>query len=87
MATLCSRSSVRIFDAYTGIPLELPAFSGFSVHLWASVALSPDSEWVLALGVTRMGAWEIMVIEVPETASRDDAGLPPLEAKGSAGFI
>ena len=80
VATLCGRSSLRVFDSYSGAQLALPAFSGFSVHLWASAALSPDSRWVLGLGVTRMGAWEVMVIEVPELVVHGEAQSPPLEA-------
>ena len=76
-----SRSSLRIFDARSGTQLELPALSGSSVHLWASVALSPDSRWVLGLGVTRMGAWEVMVIEVPQLAAGvDGEGTEATEA-------
>ena len=81
VATLCGRSSLRVLDSYSGAQLALPAFSGFSVHLWACAALSPDSRWVLGLGVTRMGAWEVMVIEVPELVVHGEVeSTPPLEA-------
>ena len=49
------------------------------MHLWACVALSPDNKWVLGLGVTRMGAWEVMAIEVPELAMHGEAEPPALE--------
>ena len=80
LLTLCGRSSLRVFDSYSGAQLALPAFSGFSVHLWASAALSPDSRWVLGLGVSRMGAWEVMAIEVPELVMPGWRATPPLEA-------
>ena len=78
--TLCGRSSLRVLDSYSGAQLALPAFSGFSVHLWAGAALSPDSRWVLGLGVTRMGAWEVMAIEVPQLVVHGWRATTPLEA-------
>ena len=80
MLTLCGRSSLRVLDSYSGAQLALPAFSGFSVHLWAGAALSPDSRWVLGLGVTRMGAWEVMAIEVPQLVVHGWRATPPPEA-------
>lgn len=74
--TLSGRSALRVFDVRAAAAVDVAALGDASVHLWCGAALSPDNRWLVGLGVTRMGAWEVIAIEV--TPPLDDRPVPSM---------